>query len=107
MNARQIFAREYGTSKNFMTPHRIRVGSIARGRVAYELSSGQGMRPHSTIYGVTVCAYDAATDKTWRCYDLGRSCSSLDAAERYITSLQFNASFTDDVNELARMMGES
>lgn len=65
LTARGIIQRQYGSSKNFMTPNVIKYGKVNQ-CTAYELSSGEGFsknpyqQPYDrpTIYGVTV-----ATDK--------------------------------------------
>lgn len=54
----EILRREYGTSRNLMTPRRVRVGSLPGG--AYEISRGEGIPRDSfssrgpTIFGVSI-----------------------------------------------------
>lgn len=86
MNARQIIVKEYGKSRNFMTPRVIRYGKITRNR-AYELSVGEGL-VHEPIWGVSVVDYDPTNDKTARITDLGHCFLSLQEAEEYIRSLK-------------------
>ena len=52
LTAREILKKEYGSSRNFMTPHRVRVGKISR-TIAFELSNGSGFCDHATIWGVS------------------------------------------------------
>ena len=52
LTAREIIRKEYGSSRNFMTPHRVRVGKISK-TIAFELSSGRGFCDHTTIWGVS------------------------------------------------------
>ncbi len=51
--AREVLRREYGDSKNFITPHVLGIGWIEPGRVAYELSTGTDF-DHAPMYGVSL-----------------------------------------------------
>ena len=103
MDARSIIWKEYGLhSRNFMTPNLIRIASLVRGRVAYELSYGEGLRRGTTIYGVSIARYDPATDSTERLYDLSQSFQSKDAAERYIEELKDAFQWYDDPQDVLR-----
>ena len=97
MRAWDILRREYGSSsKNFMTPTVLQVGSIWRGKVAYEISKGKGIRrdrnsPEPDIFGVSIASYDPDLDTTQR-YTGGISgCfGSLDAARDHVNFLREN-----------------
>jgi len=52
-SADEMFKKKYGANKNFITPHVVKRGKIAR-RMAYELSVGSGMLDYTQIYGVTI-----------------------------------------------------
>jgi hypothetical protein len=86
LSAREILKREYGSSKNLLTPNVITRGKLDR-ETAYELSWGHGMEPGSHLYGISIVyvTYDSdGTYGTERDYD--RSCcfSSLRAANEHI-----------------------
>jgi len=85
MTAKQIVKKEYGNSKNFMTPHILRYGMISE-NVAYELSEGTGIE-HETIYGLSVVVIDEAGTTT-REHSLSKKLDSLEEAERYIEELR-------------------
>ncbi len=92
MRARDIIRTEYGKSRNFMTEHVIEIGSIERGRVAYELSWGDGF-DNDYIVGVSVASCDAA-GQTAREYDMSKSfCGAawgtvVQQAREYIQALK-------------------
>lgn len=96
MRARDIIRTEYGKSRNFMTEHVIEIGSIKRGRVAYELSSGPGIFGTRWIIGVTVVSCDGSGSfaQTKREHELSRSFSGaeysavLKEARAYIQALK-------------------
>lgn len=52
ISAREILRREYGTSKNFMTPEIIKTGKINR-KTAYEISKGTGFK-NEPVFGLTI-----------------------------------------------------
>jgi hypothetical protein len=86
LSAREILQREYGDSRNFLTPHVIACGKLAR-HVAYELSSGSGLEPGTSIYGVSVVRLlDDGT--TARDFDSSCCFSSLQAANEHVESLR-------------------
>lgn len=82
LTAREIIKREYGDSKNFMTPGIIRRGKMCR-NIAYELSGGTGFE-HESIYGVSIVMIDESTGKTERLYNDSHMFHSLDEASAYI-----------------------
>jgi hypothetical protein len=86
LSAREILKREYGDSRNFLTPHVIARGKLSRS-VAYELSSGSGLEPGSTIYGVSVVRLqeDGTTERD---YDSSGCFSSLTAANDHVEQLR-------------------
>ncbi len=54
MTAREIIHKEYGESKNFMTPNNRRYGKVhGAPDVAYEVSEGTDFN-HNKIYGVSI-----------------------------------------------------
>jgi hypothetical protein len=87
LSAREILDREYGRgSRNFMTPHRIAIGKLAR-HAAYELSSGSGLEPGTSIFGVSVVRlHDDGT--TERDFDASCCFSSVQLANEHIESLR-------------------
>lgn len=85
LEAWQIIQREYGSSRNFMTPNVLRVGKI-NPNVAFELSTGRGIRDQ-TIFGVTVVRYYPESDTTDRNAIKSDCFQSRANAERYIKEL--------------------
>jgi hypothetical protein len=93
-SARGIITREYGMSRNFMTPTVIRCGDLGE-CFAYELSKGEGIPDPGqfkgpTIYGVSVVEYDPATGATTRRTDLSDVFRSQGLAQKHITDLAEN-----------------
>ena len=87
VTAREIIRKEYGSSRNFMTPHKVRCGKISR-RVAFELSSGSGLFDRSsTIYGVSF-AEITESGETIRRTDISGVFDSREDAEAYIEELK-------------------
>jgi len=86
LTAREILDLEYHGSDNFMTPHIIRTGKAGKKR-AYELASGEGFEPGSTIYGVSVVDVldDGTTDRRT---DISDCFQSLTEAEIMIMGLE-------------------
>lgn len=89
-SASEMFRKEYGSSKNFMTPRILSRGMLARGRegqaAAYELSEGTGI-DHEPIFGVTVVRMWAdGTTERW--YDKSHMFHSRQEAETYIAKLK-------------------
>ena len=85
MTARQIIKKEYGNSKNFITPYILRYGKISE-NVAYELSEGTGFE-HNAIYGVSIVTVDEQGN-TKREFDLSKHFDSLLEVEGYIGRLR-------------------
>jgi hypothetical protein len=87
MTAREILRAEYGDSKNFMTPEVLKVGKIDQG-TAYEISSGSGFDPGTTIYGVSIVGVreDGSTYRS----DASKMFDSLVDARAYIRDLTFH-----------------
>lgn len=86
LTAREAIRKEYGKSRNFMTPNLVRYGKINPTR-AYELSWGSGLEPGTRLYGVSVVDIDE-NGETKRRTDLSNSFPSILLAERYISRLQ-------------------
>ena len=86
MEARMIIYKEYGDSKNFMTPRRLGLGKLSE-NIAYELSSGRGF-DHKQIWGVSVVIWLPKAQKTQRLYKLSKCCYSREEAKGYIQSLK-------------------
>ena len=83
--AREILRAEYGSARNFMTPHVITRGKLARS-VAYELSSGNGREWGTSIFGVSVVRVreDGSTERD---YDASCCFSTLDGANEHVRRL--------------------
>jgi hypothetical protein len=86
LTAREILRREYGDSRNFLTPHVMTRGKLTR-LVAYELSSGAGLELGSTIYGVSVVRLhkDGTTERD---NEASACFSSLERANEYVEHLR-------------------
>ncbi len=78
LTAREIIKREYGSSKNFVTPYPVKYGKLNK-TTAYEISRGTGMN-HEPIYGVSIVTYDPETDTTKREYTRSFTCRTLETA---------------------------
>jgi len=87
LSAQEMLRREYGSSRNLMTPHILGRGKIGD-RVAYELSTGTGTGiDHEPIFGVTVVRQWAdGTIERW--YDKSKMFHSREEAERHIEDLR-------------------
>lgn len=85
LSARELLRREYGDSRNFLTPHRIAIGKLDR-ETAYELSAGEGIEPGTRLYGVSVVRVVGGA--TERDYDAAACFSSLEAANAYVERLR-------------------
>lgn len=85
LTARQIIKREYGNSRNFITPQIIRYGKVDK-NLAYELSRGEGIKGED-IYGVSVVELkqDGTTERR---IDLSNMFYSLREAQDYIKTLK-------------------
>jgi len=88
MEAQELIEREYGQSKNFMTPHVLGRGWISE-TIAYELSTGSGFN-HQPIYGVSLVE-DLGDGHTSRRHDLSKGGFSREEARAYIRSLKRQA----------------
>lgn len=80
LKAEEIIAKEYGNSRNFITPTVIKYGMLSSNR-AYELSRGTGFY-QEPIFGVSLVQYYPETKKTERLQ--GKLFMSLNDAEKFI-----------------------
>jgi hypothetical protein len=88
LTAREILRREYGRSRNMMTPDVLKIGKLGRD-AAYELSCGSGFEPGTTIYGVSVVRmYDGTTERD---YEASGCFASLDEATAHVERLRKEA----------------
>lgn len=89
--AREILYNEYEGSKDFMTPHVIKVGKIDR-TLAFELSWGEGLYSDRKMYGVSVVEV-TSTDplETRRNFELSMSFSSRTDADNHVKHLKDTA----------------
>lgn len=88
LTAREIIRKEYGDSKNFMTPTVLEVGKISVNR-AYEISSGEAFLSPERIYGVSIVDYDPETGKTERKYSpISEMFHSLQEANDHVKALK-------------------
>lgn len=85
LTAAEILTMEYGDSPNFMTPHVLKRGKLAR-HWAYELSWGRGFH-QERIYGVSVVQYMPNVQKTKRYFQMSQCFDSEQAAEQHIEDL--------------------
>lgn len=92
--ARKIIDAEYEGAVNFMTPHRVKFGVIRwkprtrpNSKIVFELSSGSGFRPWSTVWGVSIVRL-RADGKTFRMLKLSDCFDSETEAMRYIDTLK-------------------
>ena len=85
LTASEIIRLQYKGNKNFMTPHRQKVGKINK-NVAFELSSGSGISGSGTLYGVTVVS--ASGYKTRPLHNKSKAFTSKNEAEAYINKLK-------------------
>lgn len=105
LDARTIIKHEYGDSKNFMTPHVIRMGKIAP-HMAYELSWGDAMfleiHPNGRMYGVSVVKVIKSDwpYETERATELNKSFATEQEAEDYIKYLKDTAPVMARANPL-------
>jgi hypothetical protein len=79
-----MFAAEYGTSRNLMTPRRLGIGALPGG--AYELSTGTGIE-NEPIWGVTVVRLNQ-DGTTRRDFDASTLFQDRGAALDYIQQLK-------------------
>ena len=85
LSARELLRREYGSSRNPMTPRLIAIGKLGRD-AAYELAGGEGIEPGTRIYGVSVVR--VVDGKTERDHNSSDCFSSLQAANEHIERLR-------------------
>lgn len=94
MRARDIIKGAYGSSKNFMTPHVVKIVSIERGKIAAELSYGEGLSNYM-LAGVSI-ARALPNGNAERMPDLSQSfcgdtySEALTKARQYIKELKEN-----------------
>lgn len=81
----QVIRAEFGASTNMMTPERLKVGWVIPGRVAYELSEGEGFA-HEPIFGLSLVIVKE-NGHTERDFDNGGCFESRKAAEDRIAEL--------------------
>jgi hypothetical protein len=85
LTASEIIKKQYHGSKNFMTPHKLKVGKINK-NVAFELSSGSGFTSGSRLYGVTVVSNKLGRTKAQS--NLSKPFETKNDAEAYIRKLK-------------------
>jgi len=85
LTASEIIRRKYHGNKNFMTPHKLKVGKI-NPNVAFELSSGDGLGHGNKLYGVSV----VSISKTGKANATNKSQAfgNKNEAEAYINKLK-------------------
>ncbi len=94
MTPREILNREYGNSKNFMTPQVLGRGLIHKDAnfiVVYELSKGRGILPPfpaPVIYGLTVVEYDCKNHTTCGLHKIGKCSEYKSDITNYIKKLK-------------------
>ena len=84
MTAKEIIRKEYGTSKNFITPTILSTRKL-RPWAACELSQGTGFS-YETIYGVSIVVV-LPSGNTHRVSKLSDCFHNIEDAKRYINSL--------------------
>ena len=87
MQAMDMIREAYGTSPNFITPTYEASGMISP-TMGYELSSGSGIEPGTTLYGITIVERLSNGDVVAR-YDLSDCKHSRAEAIRHIRELKF------------------
>ena len=86
LTASEIIRRKYKGNKNFMTPHKLKVGKL-NPNVAYELSTGSGLGAGNRLYGVTIVSANKS-GKTSAQYKLSKAFHNKNEAEAYINKLK-------------------
>lgn len=84
--ATALFRKRYGASPNVMTPRLWDRRMVAAGRLAVELSEGDGFKPGDQLWGVTVLIAKDVRDP--RGHDLSQAFTNRRDAEAYIESLR-------------------
>lgn len=97
-SANEILRKEYGDSRNFMTPNKVKVGKIAP-NIAFELSSGKGIGD-TPLFGVSVASIDEKGN-TKREFDLSKSFGSNKNAEKHIIKLKENINECKDKKDMS------
>lgn len=89
MTAQEIIMKEYGQSKNFVTPRIEGYGTIrsCSPEIVYEVSSGTNVNG-GVLYGLSIVSYDHETGKTARMTNLSRCFRSMKYMENYISRLK-------------------
>ena len=85
MSAKDIIRKEYGKSKNFVTPDVLKYGKIKKNK-AYELSGGRGIFSDN-LYGVSVVSVNSK-GKTKRSDRQSKVFRSKSKALTYINRLK-------------------
>jgi len=91
MSPEEILKKEYGDSKNFLTPWVLGRGALGD-YAAYELSRtiGNGMDGKHPFYGVSVVAYLPEFSITRRMTDLSKSSYDIQYIKNYVKRLKRN-----------------
>lgn len=84
-SARQIIRKEYGKSRNIITPNIVKYGKIRKNK-AYEISYGKGFTG-GKLYGVSIASINKK-GKTKRNYKQSKVFNSQSTAQRYINKLR-------------------
>lgn len=83
--ANALFRERYGDAPNVLTPHILDRRMVAAGRLAVEISSGEGFSGQP-LYGVTVLVANDVRDP--RGHDMSQTADSYDAACAYVETLR-------------------
>jgi len=81
MEAKELVKKEYGSSRNFMTPRVLSYGWISKDKAAYELSQGYGIKGER-IYGLSIVEWKGTA--SIRRSDLGGIFYNRDEIKQYI-----------------------
>ena len=85
MEAKELVKKEYGSSRNFMTPRVLSYGWIVKDKEAYELSQGYGIEGER-IYGLSIVEWNGTA--SIRRSDLGGIFYNKDEIKQYIKQLK-------------------
>jgi hypothetical protein len=84
-----LLRREYGNSKNFITPTIVEAGWIVTGRIAYELSTGEGLERGTELFGVSIVRKkENSPTRTARMFHHSKCFHSQSEAMNYIDKLK-------------------
>lgn len=99
----QVINREYGYSRNFMTPNLIEYSWVIDDKVAYELSSGTGFK-NEPIYGVSIVRLhpDGTTERL-----LDKSDMFWSIAEARAHIIDVGTSLPDEGGDATSFLGKS